>query len=265
MAPTHRRTRSLRPPGGAWPGGEAAPPGAAPGAGCHDGEVERLLEQAQLLDLLPVEPGACSPVTRVPTKLPPPFAAAPAEHADLLVVVTPGAPRFEGLRQLERIANGTMPHALAGTRRRSSGQRAGPPGPRRGWGSTLRRPSMTTPPSLGAAHGPSDRQPATQVPSRQARRAATTGLPPRGRGGRSPARSGPVPGQEPAEGGAAGPIDLPGTPAGAPRHRSGGHRLPRHPHPAAGRLRQAGNPPRTLRRRRAHRDDLAGGDRRGPD
>jgi hypothetical protein len=55
-------------------------------------------------------------VTRRPS-CPPAFAAAPAEHADLLVVVTPGAERFEYLRELERIAEGTVPHVLPGGRR----------------------------------------------------------------------------------------------------------------------------------------------------
>jgi hypothetical protein len=46
------------------------------------------------------------------------------------------------------------------------------------------------------------------------------------------------------------------APVGAPWHRREGHRLPRRPGRAARRHRQAaGDPPRPLRRRRAHRDD----------
>src|SRR5215218_5781065 len=90
---------------------------------------------------------------------------------------------------------------------------------------------MTTPPARGAAHGPSDRQSAAQLPSGQAHRTGVARLPPYGRRGRSPARADPVPGQQPAESRPAHPIDVPGAPAGAPQHRRReSHRLPRHPH-----------------------------------
>src|SRR5829696_8191139 len=87
---------------------------------------------------------------------------------------------------------------------------------------------MTTPPARGAAHGPSDRQSAAQLPSGQAHRAGAARLPPCGRRGRSLARSDPVPGQQPAESRPAHPIDVPGAPAGAPQHRRESHCLPRH-------------------------------------
>lgn len=54
---------------------------------------------------------AWSPGDLRAAKLPHAFAAAPAEHADLLVI-TPGAERFEDFRYLERVAEATLPHVL---------------------------------------------------------------------------------------------------------------------------------------------------------
>ncbi|MZD06492.1 cupin domain-containing protein [Streptomyces sp. SID5785] len=84
--------------------------GATPHHHARSAELFYVLDgTAQLLCGEQVVTAGRGDLVVVPPKTAHAFAAAPGEHADLLIVITPGVERFEYFRHLERIAYGKVP------------------------------------------------------------------------------------------------------------------------------------------------------------